>query len=76
METVISDNYKFILSILTLFPNGGGAKKDHSEISHAYPTLMKLGSYTLPKEDQKNQYFLTEIQKLLLYQEIQIYVAI
>ena len=29
---------------------GGGLPK----ISHTYRTMMKLGSYTLPKEDAKN----------------------
>ena len=24
------------------------------KIRHSYPTIMKLGSYTLPKEDPKN----------------------
>ena len=24
------------------------------KIRHTYPTIMKLGSYTLPKEDPKN----------------------
>ena len=24
------------------------------KIFHTYPTMMKLGSYTLPKEDPKN----------------------
>ena len=33
----------------------GGAKRTLlPKISHTYPTMMKLGSYTLPKEDPKN----------------------
>ena len=48
---------------LTLFRMGffgaahgweGGAKSPPSKICRTYPTLMKLGSYTLPKEDPKN----------------------
>ena len=27
------------------------------KISHTYPTMMKLGKYTLPKEDPKEDYF-------------------
>ena len=30
------------------------AKNDLPKICHTYPTMMKLGSYTLPKEDPKN----------------------
>ena len=33
---------------------GGGKKVPLPKICHTYPTLMKLGSYTLPKEDPKN----------------------
>ena len=34
---------------------GGGAKRPpFAKIFHTYPTMMKLGSYTLPKEDPKN----------------------
>ena len=32
----------------------GGQKGPLSKICHTYPTMMKLGSYTLPKEDPKN----------------------
>ena len=32
-----------------LLTDRGGGK-----ICHAYPTVMKLGNYTLPKEDPKN----------------------
>ena len=34
---------------------GGGGKKDPlPKICHAYPTMMKIDSYTLPKEDPKH----------------------
>ena len=34
---------------------GGGAKRRPiSKTCHTYPTIMKLASYTLPKEDPKN----------------------
>ena len=34
---------------------GGGQKGSPlPKICHTYPTVMKLGSYTLPKEDPKN----------------------
>ena len=33
---------------------GWGQKGDLSKICHTYPTLMKLGSYNLPKEGPKN----------------------
>ena len=33
----------------------GGAKRlPLPEVWHTYPTMMELGSYTLPKEDPKN----------------------
>ena len=32
---------------------GGGKKAPLPKICHTYPTMMKLGSYTLPKEDPK-----------------------
>ena len=35
---------------------GAGGAKSHPlpKIFHTHPTMMKLGSYTLPKEDPKN----------------------
>ena len=33
---------------------GGGQKGPLSKICHTYPTMMKLGSYNLAKEDSKN----------------------
>ena len=35
---------------------GGGGQTDTPllKICHTYPTMMKLGSYTLPKADPKN----------------------
>ena len=33
---------------------GGGAKRPPSLRPMTHPTMMKLGSYTLPKEDPKN----------------------
>ena len=64
----------------------GAAKRPPlPKICHTYHTMMKLGSYTLPKEDRKiyesrdtllefcwHQYFFTGNQQILLYQEIQI----
>ena len=32
----------------------GGKKASFPKIRHTYSTIMKLGSYTLPKEDPKN----------------------
>ena len=32
----------------------GDKKAPLPKICHTYPTMMKLGSYTLPKEDPKN----------------------
>ena len=32
----------------------GGQKVPLPKICHTYPTMMKLGSYTLPKEDPKD----------------------
>ena len=32
----------------------GAKRPPFPEICHTYPTMMKLGSYTLPKEDPKN----------------------
>ena len=32
----------------------GGQKGPLSKICHTYPTMMKLGSYNLAKEDPKN----------------------
>ena len=52
-----------------------------AKIFHIYPAMIKLGSYTLLKEDPENilitlykrpQRFFNGTQKLLLYQEIQI----
>ena len=48
--------------IVTLFRMGflgaahewGAKSPPPSKICHTYPTMMKLGSYTLPKEDPKN----------------------
>ena len=42
-----------------LLKDGGQGRRGQkssllSKISHIYPTMMKLGSYTLPKEDPKN----------------------
>ena len=53
------------MSALTQFRKGffgaahkwRGAKRPPSplpKICHSYPTMMKLGSYTLPKEDPEN----------------------
>ena len=36
------------------FSRIGGQKGPLSKICCAYPIMMKLGSYTLPKEDPKN----------------------
>ena len=33
---------------------GGGQKSPLYKICHTQPIMMKLGSYTLPKEDPKN----------------------
>ena len=33
---------------------GFSKKAPLPKICHTYPTMMKLGSYTLPKEDPKN----------------------
>ena len=36
---------------------GGGVKSKKAplpKICHTYPTMMKIDSYTLPKDDQKN----------------------
>ena len=33
---------------------GWGQKGPLPKICHTYPAIMKLGSYTLPKEDPKN----------------------
>ena len=33
----------------------GGKKPTLSKICHTNPTVMNLGSYTLPKEDPKNK---------------------
>ena len=33
---------------------GGGKKLPLPKISYTHPTMMKLGSYTLPKKDPKN----------------------
>ena len=38
-----------------IFQNVGTFQKGLlPKICHTYPTMMKLGSYTLPKEDPKN----------------------
>ena len=50
---------------------GGGKKATLLKICFTYPTMIKLGSYTLPKEDQRNilleshwhQYFSPEFSK-------------
>ena len=57
------------------------------KISHTYPTMMKLGSHTLPKENAKTIWitwhtpwflltsaFLKKNQQILLYREIQTYI--
>ena len=57
------------------------------KISHTYPTMMKLGSHTLPKENPKTIWitwhtpwllltsvFLKRNQQILLYREIRIYI--
>ena len=75
-----------LANVLTLFRMGflgsahgwgRGQKVPLSKICHTSPTMMKLCSYTLPKEDQKNiwiwhQHFFTGNHQILLYQEIQI----
>ena len=33
---------------------GGGGGGEQKANLHTYPTMMKLGSYTLPKNDPKN----------------------
>ena len=63
---------------------GGGLPK----IYHTYRTMMKLGSYTLPKEDAKNMnqlawplspadisIFFSGNEQIFLYQEIQTQIA-
>ena len=60
-----------------------GKKAPLPIVCHTYPTMMKLGSYTLPKEDQKiyesrdaplefcwHQLFFPRNHQILLYQEI------
>ena len=44
------------MSILGLLTVGGGGQKGHPlpKTCHTYPTMMKHGSYTLPKEDPEN----------------------
>ena len=62
---------------------GGPKRPDLPKICHTYPAMMKLGSYTLPKEDPKKYMnhvtqrlssadvaFFTGNQQILLYQEI------
>ena len=44
----------FFLGLLT---NGSGGRTTpilKSKICHTYPTMMKLGSYNLPREDSKD----------------------
>ena len=36
--------------------HGWGSKRPLPKICHTYPTMMKFGSYTLPKECAKNIY--------------------
>ena len=65
-----------------------GAKSPLPKLCYTYPTMMKLGSYTLPQEDPKNIWitwripwvlltsaFFTENQQILLYQEIQMKIS-
>ena len=40
--------------------DGVGQKGPFPKICHTYPQLMKLGSYTLPKENQKKIYELRD----------------
>ena len=66
----------FTLAFLTLFRMGiftaangwRGTKKAFSlpKICHTYPTMMRLGSYTLPKEDPKNIWITWQTPWLLL----------
>ena len=59
-----NSKYEHFLRRITLFwmgffrsahGGGGGAKRlPLPKIYHTYPTIMKLVSYTLPKEDPKN----------------------
>ena len=56
------DHVVFHKIVLTLIQDGhfrgcsgmGGKKVPLPKIYHTYPTMLKLGSYTLPKEDSKN----------------------
>ena len=56
----------------------GGKKATLLKMCFTYPTMIKLGRYTLPKEDLKNilleshwhQYFFTRIQQILQHQKI------
>ena len=49
-------NFPLILFRMGFFgaPHGWGAKRPPFLKSVTYPTMMKRGSYTLPKEDPKN----------------------
>ena len=66
----------------------GGSKSPHTSLSHISCNDETWHSYTLPKEDPKiyesrdtppdfcwHQHFFTGNQQILLYQEIQIYIA-
>ena len=45
---------------------GGGLFPPVLKICHTYPTMMKLGSYTLPKEDPKSIWLTCHIPWVLL----------
>ena len=78
----------FIFNFLKPIQDGlfqGCSRMGGAKISHTYPTMMKLGSYTLPKKDPKicrnqsrdkplefcwYQHFFNGNQQILLYQEI------
>ena len=61
ISLLISNMIRRFRDLLTLFrmglfgaAHGEGGKKAHPPIiSHIYPAMMKLSSYTLPKEDPK-----------------------
>ena len=44
----------FRMAFSGLLTNGGAFWLPLPKICRTYPTMMKLGSYTLPKEDPKN----------------------
>ena len=77
---ILQKRYSVKKAFSGLLTDGGGQVGPLPKICQTYPTMTKLYSYTLPKEDPKIIWITWHIPRVLLtsaffHQEIQIYIA-